>query len=109
MNWTTYFEHNREHRQGIPWELGVHLPPHLHGPLIHSLRRFQLGESGEGHHLRQHAASTGDPAYERCIGMFIAEEQEHSRLMARVLHALQAPLLTSHWSDACFILLRRYL
>src|SRR5581483_5846909 len=38
---------------------------------------------------------------------FIKEEQEHARLMAEILKRLNARLLKHHWSDACFILLRR--
>jgi hypothetical protein len=41
------------------------------------------------------------------IDLFIKEEQEHARLMACVLDKLEAPLLRRHWSDGCFILLRR--
>ena len=107
-NWRAYFQHNREHRRPIPWQLGVRVEPGLRGPLIHSLKRFQIGESGEGRHLRRLAAETGDERYAATIDLFIREEQEHARLMAKVLHRLDAPLLKSHWSDVCFILLRRF-
>lgn len=105
-DWLRYFEYNREHRREIPWERGVTVPPKMRGPLIHSLLRFQVGESGEGRHLRRQAATTGDAAYMDCIDLFIREEQEHARLMAEVLKRLDAKLLTHHWSDGCFILLR---
>ncbi|HEY2951118.1 MAG TPA: ferritin-like domain-containing protein [Verrucomicrobiae bacterium] len=105
--WLEYFEHNRDHRMEIPWERGLEVEAELRGPLIHSLQRFQVGESGEGRHLRSKAATTGDPTYQAAIDLFIKEEQEHARLMARILRSLQAPLLTRHWSDGCFILLRR--
>jgi hypothetical protein len=81
--------------------------PHLRGPLIHSLQRFQIGESGEGRHLRRYAATTGDAEYQECVDLFIKEEQEHSRLQARILDALGAPLLRHHWSNSCFVHLRR--
>lgn len=106
MNWQNYFEHNREHRLVIPWEEGVHVEFHLCKPLIRSLQKFQIGESGEGRHLRQRAAETGDADYAASIGLFIKEEQEHARLMAHVLKLLGAPLLESHWSDHCFVFLR---
>ena len=106
-NWLNYFQQNRDHRREIPWDQGVHPEARLVLPLIRSLQRFQVGESGEGRHLRRQAAATGDPVYEAAIVLFIKEEQEHARLMACVLQALGAPLLRQHWSNACFILLRR--
>src|SRR5439155_16357049 len=106
-SWLNYFENNRRHRREIPWERSIALADHLRGPLIRSLQRFQVGESREGHHLRRQAARTGDAAYQTAIDLFIKEEQEHARLMACILHKLNAPLLKRHWSDGCFILLRR--
>jgi hypothetical protein len=105
--WLDYFQHNRDHRLEIPWDRPICLDPRSREPLIHSLQRFQVGESGEGRHLRRQAASTGDAVYRECIDLFIKEEQEHARLMAEVLRRLGAPLLERHWSNACFVLLRR--
>ncbi len=107
MNWLNYFQHNRSHRRTVPWERGIHVEPYLCRALIRSLQRFQVGESGEGKHLRRAAATLDDPDYAAAIDLFIREEQEHARLMAEVLKALGAPLLKRHWSDGCFILLRR--
>jgi hypothetical protein len=106
-NWLNYFEHNRVHRHPVPWEREIGIAPLLRQPLIQSLQRFQVGESGEGNHLRARAATTNDPVYQAAIDLFIKEEQEHARLMACVLRKLGAPLLKHHWSDACFIALRR--
>ena len=106
-HWLNYFEHNREHRRDIPWQPQLNVSPDVVQPFIRSLQRFQIGESGEGRHLRAAANITGDPAYIKAIDLFIEEEQEHARLMAEILQRLDAPLLTSHWSDGCFILLRR--
>jgi hypothetical protein len=77
-------------------------------PLIHSLQKFQLGESGDGRRLRHHVAKMGDPVHEAAIDLFIKEEQEHSRLMGEVLRILNAPLLKSHWTDNCFMLMRHF-
>src|SRR5438552_16393248 len=106
-DWLDYFEYNRRHRRKIPWERTIELAAGARAPLIRSLQRFQVGESGEGTHLRKQAAKTGNPAYQAAIELFIKEEQEHARLMAGILRKLDAPLLQRHWSDACFILLRR--
>jgi hypothetical protein len=105
--WRQHFEHNRIHRDPVPWAEGIHVSPSMAKPFIRSLQRFQVGESGEGRHLRAAARSTGDEEYIRAIDLFIGEEQEHARLMAEILRRLKAPLLDGHWSDGCFILLRR--
>jgi hypothetical protein len=105
--WLRYFERNRELRLQISAGQTFAPEPRLRGPLIRSLQRFQIGESGEGWHLRGLAAATGDAEYQKCIDLFIKEEQEHSRMQARILDALGAPLLSRHWSNSCFVLLRR--
>ena len=105
--WLNHFEHNRAHRRHIPWKDELNVSPGVIKPFIRSLQRFQIGESGEGRHLRAAANSTGDHDYIKAISLFIQEEQEHARLMAEILKRLNAPLLTSHWSDGCFVLLRR--
>ena len=106
-HWLEHFEHNRAQRRHIPWKDQLNVAPHLIRPFIRSLQRFQIGESGEGRHLRAAANATGDRDYIKAIGLFIKEEQEHARLMAEILRRLKAPLLLCHWSDGCFILLRR--
>jgi len=105
--WVAYFDRNRGDRLPIPWERGIAVEPGLRAPLIRSLQRFQVGERGDGVHLRAAASATGDLLYCRAIELFVQEEQEHSRLLAALLEGIGAPLLESHWSDACFILLRR--
>jgi hypothetical protein len=105
--WLKYFETNRRERLRLSSALSFRPEPHLRGPLIHSLQRFQVGESGEGLHLRRQAERTRDPDYQRCIDLFIGEEQEHARLMAAILRQWGAPLLSRHWSNHCFVLLRR--
>src|SRR5260221_98946 len=108
MNWLDYFRHNRDHRMHIPWEQGIQIEAHLREPLIRSLQRFKVGESGEGIHLRKRAATAGNCDYEATIDLFINEEQEHARLMGCVLKRLNAPLLSKHWSDSCFVALRHF-
>jgi 4-hydroxy-3-methylbut-2-en-1-yl diphosphate reductase len=106
QTWLEYFERNRASRPPVPWENGVDVEPHLRAPLIRSLQKFQLGESGEGRNLKRHAKETGDTAYATAIDLFIKEEQEHSRLMAKILRGLNAPLIEKHWGDRCFVFLR---
>jgi hypothetical protein len=105
-DWLTYFRQNRLDRRGISWHEGISLDPRLRQPLARSLARFQLGESSEGAHLlaaaQRLSRRTGDPAYSHAIELFIAEEQEHSRLLARALQQMNAPLLPWHWTDWLF-------
>jgi hypothetical protein len=107
QKWLNYFEQNRKERMPVPWGKGIRVELHLSAPLIRSLQKFQLGESGEGQKLKNHARNTGDTTYAAAIDLFIREEQEHARLMAKILGELKAPLLKSHWSEWCFITLRR--
>ncbi len=73
-----------------------------------SLATFQLGESGTGEHLFAAAAAAGVSADHLAdLRAFIAEEQEHARLLELVLDALGHPLRTSHWTDAAFVVVRR--
>jgi hypothetical protein len=105
-DWLAYFRQNRLDRRGIAWHEGISLASHLHEPLARSLARFQLGESSTGTHLlaaaRHLSERTGDKDYPQTIALFIAEEQEHSRLLARVLQQMHAPLLPHHWTDSLF-------
>ncbi|HEX8228604.1 MAG TPA: ferritin-like domain-containing protein [Chloroflexia bacterium] len=105
MDWVEHFARNRVERIYIPWELGVHVAPHLRSALAKSLQRFQIGESGDGAHLRRVAARTGDRQYALAVEAFVREEQEHAAIMAGVLRRLDAPLLERHWSNGCFRLL----
>ena len=99
QSWLNYFERNRINRLPLRWENGVQVEPHLREPLIRSLQKFQLGESGEGRKLKGHVRETGDMTYAATIDLFIKEEQEHARLMGKILRELNAPLIEKHWGD----------
>jgi bacterioferritin (cytochrome b1) len=104
--WLTYFQHNRMHRRPLAFEQGITVEPHLRDALIRSLQRFQIGETGEGLHLKQGAAATGDAAYAEAIALFIAEEQQHAQWLAQVLTIMGTAPLTGHWSDNVFRVVR---
>jgi hypothetical protein len=106
--WVTDFEAAAEQRRdaGDPdWARGAKLD----AAIVRSLQRFQLGESGDGANLAAKASLGGDESYARAVRLFIAEEQDHARLLAALLAAVNAPLISSHWSDAVFVRLRRAL
>jgi hypothetical protein len=107
-DWLEHFQRNHRECPPMPWDRGITVPEYLRRPLIRSLQRFQVGESGEGNHLKRGAAATGDTRYCETIGLFVGEEQEHSRWLARLILKMGGSLLTHHWSDVIFVVLRRY-
>ena len=107
--WHDYFKRNRDNRPNIPWKKGLQVEAFLRRPLIRSLQRFQLGESGNGRHLMKGAQKTGDKNYVQAMELFIKEEQEHARWLGEILQRLDAPPLTRHWSNLAFTGLRRLL
>ncbi|GLZ77807.1 hypothetical protein Afil01_26140 [Actinorhabdospora filicis] len=107
-DWIADFTTARERRaaRGDPdWTRGARLP----GALIRSIQRFQVGESGDGAQLKAKARRAGDPGYAEAVGLFVAEEQNHARMLALLLAAAGTGTITGHWSDAVFVRLRRFL
>lgn len=107
--WVLYFEENKSVRPLIRLHQKIELSESLRVPLLRSLQRFQIGETGDGRHLRKYASRIGDPTYERCVDMFVKEEQAHAQILAQVIAAIDGDLLTWHWTDLAFIALRRVL
>lgn len=107
--WLCYFHDNKAARVNITFGGTVSLAPELCTPLIRSLQRFQIGETGEGLHLRKFAKLIKDDHYEQCIDMFIKEEQFHARVLAEMITSMNGTLLSWHWTDVAFIALRRML
>ncbi|USQ82448.1 ferritin-like domain-containing protein [Streptomyces phaeoluteigriseus] len=104
--WTRRFEDERERRNALgdpDWERGAA----LHPAVWSGIQRFQVGEDGDGANLVAKADRAADPDYARAVRLFVAEEQNHARLLARLLAAGGLPTLTGHWSDTVFVRLRR--
>ncbi|WP_439031001.1 ferritin-like domain-containing protein [Gordonia terrae] len=87
------------------WSAGSRLDPSI----VRSLQKFQVGESGDGSHLIANAAAAGDRDYEAAVRLFVAEEQNHARMLALLLRAGGAQTKRWHWSDSVFVHLRRLL
>jgi hypothetical protein len=108
--WVDHFEQNvAVHARtdaAFDFEGACEIPSPVRRPLIESVRRFQLGESGDGEQLLRKAA-TGDPEYLRAAKLFISEEQRHAALLLRLLGYLGGEPMRKHWSDAVFVRLRR--
>src|ERR1700722_18717469 len=87
--WIEHFEMNRERQPHQPWHRGAKLTHAERAIVINSIRQFQLGESGEGRHLKKcaqsHARKSGDNDYPKAIDLFIAEEQRHSSMLGQYL------------------------
>jgi hypothetical protein len=105
--WLWDFEAEAKRRQGRgdpDWRLGARLDP----AVARSVQRFQVGESGDGANLVAKAART-DEVYLAAVRLFVAEEQNHARLLAELLRAAGAATIASHWTDTVFVRLRRAL
>lgn len=107
--WLLYFQDNKKSRADIKFTNDVSIPVPMRAPLIRSLQRFQIGETGEGKHLRKYARMTKDATYEECIDLFIKEEQYHALVLAKIIQSMDGTLLSWHWTDLAFIVLRRML
>lgn len=107
--WRDYFEENRKLRPTLKLPYEIVLDEVVHEPLLRSLQRFQLGETGDGHHLRKFAKRIGDRDYIQSIDLFVREEQHHAQILGQVILAMNGTLLNWHWSDIAFVILRRVL
>jgi hypothetical protein len=109
--WLDHFEENEQVHTvtdaAIDFDGPCEIPDAVRPPLIESIRRFQLGESGDGEQLLRKAARAGDPEYLRAAQLFVAEEQQHAALLLRLLGYLDGQPMRTHWSDAVFVRLRR--
>lgn len=109
--WITHFERNTRLNDTLelPTE-SCTLPDATRVPLAASIATFQLGESGTGSRLRRYAREVAPlenfRGYQRAIDLFVAEEQSHSRLLARTVEHLGGKLLTKQWTNSVFRRLR---
>ncbi|MEU7725918.1 ferritin-like domain-containing protein [Streptomyces sp. NPDC040724] len=106
--WVGEFEGERERRAALgdpDWGKGAQLPAEI----VRSIQKFQVGEDGDGSALSGKADRAGDPVYSEAVRLFIAEEQNHARMLKLLLAAGGAGTLDGHWSDAAFVRVRRLL
>lgn len=105
--WLKYFEENKKLRSAVRLPEHVQISEQLRAPLLKSLQKFQIGETGEGRHLRHFAKKTRDASYIQCIDLFVKEEQSHGQMLAEVIASVDGRVLSWHWTDLVFICLRR--
>jgi len=109
-DWVEHFVANRDALRPIPWEIGPELDGFEVVAVAESIRKFQLGEKGEGRNLmryaRAHADAIGDPDYVEVARMLLAEEHRHSRDLGRFMAIHGIPEMSRTWTDDVFRRLR---
>ncbi|MCC9309799.1 ferritin-like domain-containing protein [Kitasatospora sp. RB6PN24] len=106
--WVAEFEGERTRREHLAQpqrQRGANLP----ATVCRSLQKFQVGEDGDGRNLIGKADQAGDPHYTAAVRLFVDEERNHARLLARLLETAGVATLTGHWSDRIFMRVRRLL
>jgi hypothetical protein len=106
-NWLRHYQDNRLNRTEPDWGVPCLLAPDLRGKLAVSLSHFQLGESGGGTFLLGQASGTSCADDLAALTLFVREENEHARLLARMVERLGGTLVTRHWTHRAFKLARR--
>jgi len=109
--WLRHFERNRSDRSEPDWHRPTPFPAPVAARLARSLAHFQLGESGDGATLLNEARRTwaDDPDYVAALALFVAEEQEHARLLAQQVIRFGGTLVTKHWTHDWFRRVRQAL
>jgi hypothetical protein len=99
------FERHKRLRAGLVerWPIAGPLRP----ALVRSIQRFQAGEDGDGASLLAKTANAGDADYLAAVRLFVAEEQNHARLLRNVLACAGEETINGHWTDTIFITVRR--
>ena len=105
-DWYAYFVSNSSSDDDLPWDCSYQLTEGERHAVSKSVQQFQLGEGAGGRRLlargQAWSATVGDPCFESVLGLFIKEEQRHSRLLSRFMRRERIPELTSHWLDGVF-------
>jgi hypothetical protein len=111
QQWLNYYQNNRNNRPEPKWNLPSSLDDRTQYFLAHSLSHFQLGETGEGKFLLAQARARvpDDVSYHDALRLFIAEEQEHARLLERLVLRFGGKTIQRHWTHSLFRLVRHAL
>jgi len=106
-DWEIYFQQNQVHFRDIDFSMPDQLTENEKTIIYTSVQQFQRGENSEGKHLFAYAKKNPDPAYLRCISLFIREEQAHARVLGSFLDKHHIKRIKSHWVDGVFRWLRK--
>jgi undecaprenyl diphosphate synthase len=111
--WVEYFVANRDAPRPTPWAAGTELDARELVAVAESVRKFQLGEKGEGRSLMRYARAeaerSGDAHYVEAARLLIAEEGRHSQHLGRFMALNGIPELRRTWTDDVFRRLRTVL
>lgn len=109
--WLEHFQANATGRAEPQWHVASPLTGAARQVLAKSLSHFQLGESGDGGFLLKQAREQfpDDRTYAQALELFIAEEKEHARLLAKLVERFGGALIRRHWTHFLFRLVRRAL
>ena len=106
-SWRLYYEQNRLNRIEPEWDAPCLLKDDLRHKLAVSISHFQLGETGGGSFLLKEASKESDPDDLMALSLFVDEEKEDARLLARIVRRLGGELVNHHWTHRLFKLARR--
>lgn len=102
-DWTAYFKRNANHYQHFHWDEDDIITPTEKTAITASIQKFQRGENSEGKHLFKHAQSWDNDDYLETITLFIKEEQQHAKILAKLMDRHDIPKLKQgDWVDGAF-------
>lgn len=108
--WRGYFEANRDRPLPSSGEAMRGVPEAWRAPLVRSLARFQIGETGEGriaHEIYRVALDGIDDDYRAALALFVREEGRHARILADLVRAMGGRLLEKNATERAFRRVRR--
>lgn len=109
--WHDYFVRNRSNLGSFDWDAPDALTNEEKRCIEKSVAAFQLGESSDGKGLiraaERFAHRYNDERLVQTTRLFIAEEQNHARLLKRFMEMHGMELLAHDWSDTVFRRLRK--
>lgn len=105
--WLRHYRANRLDRPEPEWDSPCTLPDSLRRDLGVSLSHFQLGETGGGTFLIREALGHCGADDLEALQLFVREEGEHARLLARLVERMGGRLVKRHWSHRLFKVARR--
>src|SRR6516162_10200299 len=111
QHWYRHFLGNRDGRPSLPWHDSYLLSGAERRIVARSIQPFHLGEWAQGRGLMRRASShpafSSDLCFLPSLGLFIEEEQRHSRLLGCFLDREGISRLSRHWVDGAFRRLRK--
>src|SRR5262245_6935378 len=109
--WWLHFQPNSCTADQLPWDDSYQLSGAELRVVAPAIQQFQIGEFGRGRGLRrratQHSSLSSDRWFLPALDLFIAEEQNHSRILGKFLDRERIPRLQDTWLDIAFRRLRK--